>query len=121
MHYAALTGIPRSRYARRGKKMGRAVAAALPCLILKPSPDCRVAASGRLGDKDRIFSLPLRISHEVDRAVQAPYRRQHHRDNRFLPATEAFQRSDDVEREAREVGEGAEDRHHHVLEAMELA
>src|ERR1700722_5133403 len=81
-------------------------------------PAC--SGSGWLGYENRLFALLLRITYEVNSSVDAPNRRDRNRHQRLLHAAESFQWSNNVEREASEVRDRTKDRHHHVLESMEL-
>src|SRR5271156_447021 len=76
--------------------------------------------SSRLGYENRLFALLLRITYEVNRAVNSPNHRDADRHQRFLDAAESFDGSDDVEGHAAEVRDRAEYRYHHVLYAVEL-
>src|SRR5580700_6382994 len=94
----------------------RSLAARPRDLFAKPA----CLGSGRLGYENRLFTLLLRISDEVDRAVDSPNHGDPDRHQWFLHAAESFDRSNDVERHAPEVRDRTEDRYHHVLEAAEL-
>src|SRR5580698_9940748 len=88
------------------KKRGRTVAAVLPLLTTHSSPKQFEygARSGLFGQgRERIPAFTLRIAHEVDSAVESPYGREYDGDDRLLPATDTFQRSDYIESEAGKV------------------
>src|SRR6266849_9321937 len=76
--------------------------------------------SGRFGDQHRVLAAFFGVAAEIDRAVNAPNYRQAKREQRFLGAAQPLDRPDDVKGQASEVGERPEDRHHHVLEPVEL-